>query len=45
MEATKLTQGKKERLLDQSLDAMTNTYMFKFFMEGLIPQEATLILI
>nr|XP_043632837.1 uncharacterized protein LOC122604017 [Erigeron canadensis] len=46
MEATELTQGQQERLLEQSLDVMpgTHSHLLKFFMEGLLPQEAMLYL-
>ena len=46
MEAAELTQGQRERLLEQSLDVMpsTHSHLLKFFMEGLQPQEAMLYL-
>ncbi|KAI3705260.1 hypothetical protein L1987_75494 [Smallanthus sonchifolius] len=46
MEAAELTQGQQERLLEQSLDVMpgTHSHLLKFFMEGLLPQEAMLYL-
>ncbi|KAI3793547.1 hypothetical protein L1987_36166 [Smallanthus sonchifolius] len=46
MEAVELTQGQQERLLEQCLDVMpsTHSHLLKFFMEGLLPQEATLYL-
>ncbi|XP_071734655.1 uncharacterized protein [Rutidosis leptorrhynchoides] len=46
MEAAELTQGQQEKLLEQSLDVMpsTHTHLLKFFMEGLLPQEAMLYL-
>ncbi|KAI3721764.1 hypothetical protein L2E82_32782 [Cichorium intybus] len=46
MEATELTQGQQERLLEQSLDVMPGTHsnLLRFFMEGLLPHEAMLYL-
>lgn len=46
MEAAELTQGQQEKLLEQSLDVMpsTHSHLLKFFMEGLLPQEAMLYL-
>ncbi|KAI3799611.1 hypothetical protein L1987_34910 [Smallanthus sonchifolius] len=46
MEAAELTQGQQERLLEQCLDVMpsTHSHLLKFFMEGLLPQEAMLYL-
>lgn len=46
MEATELTQGQQERVLEQSLDVMPGTHsnLLRFFMEGLLPHEAMLYL-
>ncbi|KAD5961880.1 hypothetical protein E3N88_13353 [Mikania micrantha] len=46
MEAAELTQGQQERLLEQCLDVMpsTHSHLLRFFMEGLLPQEAMLYL-
>ncbi|XP_076898424.1 uncharacterized protein LOC143551955 [Bidens hawaiensis] len=46
MEAAELTRGQQEKLLEQCLDVMpsTHSHLLKFFMEGLLPQEAMLYL-
>ncbi|KAK9061353.1 hypothetical protein SSX86_018534 [Deinandra increscens subsp. villosa] len=46
MEAVELTQSQQERLFEQAIDVMasTHSHLLKFFMEGLLPQEAMLYL-
>lgn len=46
MEAAELSKGDQERLLEKCLDVMhsTHTHLFRFFIEGLLPQDAMLYL-
>ncbi|XP_059307754.1 uncharacterized protein LOC132059221 [Lycium ferocissimum] len=42
MEATELSKAQQDKVLDQCLDVMqgTHSHLFRFFMEGLLPQDA-----
>lgn len=42
MEAAELTMGQQRKAVEQSIDVMqaTHSYLFPFFMEGLLPHEA-----
>lgn len=41
MEATELSKVQQLKVLEQCLDAMrdTHTHLFRYFMEGLLPQD------
>ncbi|XP_009623085.1 uncharacterized protein [Nicotiana tomentosiformis] len=42
MEAAELSKAQQDKVLDQCLDVMhgTHSHLFRFFMEGLLPQDA-----
>lgn len=42
MEATELNKPQQQKVLQQALDVMreTHSHLFRFFMEGLSPQDA-----
>lgn len=42
MEAAELSREQQEKVLEQCLDVMqgTHSHLFRFFMEGLLPQDA-----
>lgn len=42
IEAAELSKEQQEKVLEQCLDVMqgTHSHLFRFFMEGLLPQDA-----